>query len=72
MRTPRTIGSVVLSVELVDLSQGPVVSFGPHENVLEGLPLVDEEESRGISDGPRSCSNPSIRISGIGCGLTYG
>ena len=68
--TPRTIGRVVLSVPLLDLSHGPVVSLGPHDvKVLDEDDLVDDEESLGINEGTRSWRMPSRRMSGIGPGL---
>ena len=71
--TPSTMGRVVLSVELLSRSQGPVVSLGPHDvNVLEGFELVVDDESLGVNEGARSCSRPSNRKSGIGPGLAYG
>ncbi len=68
MTTPSVIGRVVLSRELADRSQGPVVSLGPHDVfVAVELEIVDEE-SRGINEGVRSSRKPSSRISGIGPG----
>ena len=68
MMTPSVIGRVVLSRELVDRSQGPVVSLGPHD-VLVGVELdVVDEESRGIREGIGSSRKPSSRISGMGPG----
>ena len=68
MMTPSVIGRVVLSRELVDRSQGPVVSLGPHD-VLVGVELdVVDEESRGIREGIRSSRKPSSRTSGMGPG----
>lgn len=68
MITPSVMGRVVLSRELVDRSQGPLVSLGPHD-VFVGVELaVVDEESRGISDGTRSSRKPSSRMSGMGPG----
>ncbi len=70
MRTPRTMGSVVLSVELADRSQGPVVSLGPHDvKVLDEPEFVEVEGSLATSEGARSSKSPSSRMSGIGPGL---
>ena len=70
MITPSVIGSVVLSRELVDRSHGPVVSLGPHDDlVVVELEVVEDEPCLGISEGARSWIRPSSRMSGIGPGL---